>query len=171
MKLTNKVLIAMLFIAMLGGKATAKGIVTKVYMFGFAASFTDSIVHFTNIQAVDSAWTDQKTKFLLGRDNYSYQLKSYLTEKLSMPHRTCIVVFNTDRAKLEKEYVKMKRLYTEKKALGKYDVKYLEESSFKFTPVFAGYEEVEVEAEQEQPEKPAGKPKKKGPKPAGKPDK
>ena len=50
--------------------------VDKVYMFGFAASFNDSTVYFTNVQTVDSAWMDTKTKFLLGRDNYSYQLRN-----------------------------------------------------------------------------------------------
>ena len=29
-----------------------------------------------------------------------------------MPHRTCVVVYNQDRLKLEKEYLKMKRIYT-----------------------------------------------------------
>jgi len=92
--------------------ATAKTVVVpKMYMFGFAASFNDSIVHFTEIQAVDSVWIDAKTKFMAGRENYSYQLRDYLSEKAQMPHRTCVVFYNQDRQKLEKEYLKMKRIY------------------------------------------------------------
>ena len=93
--------------------ATAKTVVVpKMYMFGFAASFNDSIVHFTEIQAVDSVWIDAKTKFMAGRENYSYQLRDYLAERVQMPHRTCVVFYNQDRQKLEKEYLKMKRIYT-----------------------------------------------------------
>ena len=92
--------------------ATAKTVVVpKMYMFGFAASFNDSIVHFTEIQAVDSVWIDAKTKFMAGRENYSYQLRDYLAERVQMPHRTCVVFYNQDRQKLEKEYLKMKRIY------------------------------------------------------------
>ena len=34
--------------------------VPRMYMFGVAASFTDTIVHFTNIQPVDSAWIESR---------------------------------------------------------------------------------------------------------------
>ncbi|MBO6018030.1 MAG: hypothetical protein J6P41_01370 [Prevotella sp.] len=92
---------------------TAKNItVPKMYMFGFAASFNDSIVHFTDIQTLDNVWIDQKTHFLLGRENFSYQLRDFLADKMQMPHRTCVVIYNQDRQKLEKEYLKMKRIYT-----------------------------------------------------------
>ena len=37
----------------------------KMYIFGFSASFKNSIVYFTDIQELDSAWIDTKTKFLL----------------------------------------------------------------------------------------------------------
>ena len=98
---------------MLPSLTTAKvKVVPRMYMFGFAASFNDSIVHFTEIQAVDSVWIDAKTKFMAGRENYSYQLRDYLAERVQMPHRTCVVFYNQDRQKLEKEYLKMKRIYT-----------------------------------------------------------
>ena len=91
----------------------AEGItVPKMYMFGFAASFNDSIVHFTGIQQLDSVWVDKKTKLLLGRENYSYQLRDYMTDKLQMPYRTCVVFYNQDLQKLEKEFLKMRRIYT-----------------------------------------------------------
>ena len=86
------------------------GVVPKMYMFGFAASFSDSIVHFTDVQELKDVWIDTKTDFLLGRDSYSYQLRDYLAGK-NMGHRTCVVVFNKSRKKLEKELQKMKELY------------------------------------------------------------
>ena len=49
--------------------------VPRLYVFGIAASFNDSVVYITDIQQVDSAWMATKTKFLLGRNNYSNQLK------------------------------------------------------------------------------------------------
>ena len=91
--------------------AHAKNEVTKVYMFGFAASFNDSIVHFTRIQTVDSVSIDHKTTLMTGRENYSYQLRDYLATQ-NMPHRTCVVFYNQDRKKIEKQYLKMKRIYT-----------------------------------------------------------
>ena len=42
--------------------------VPHMYVFGFAASFKDSVVYMTEIQDVQKAWYDTKTKFLLGRD-------------------------------------------------------------------------------------------------------
>ena len=48
-----------------------------VYITGVSASFSDSLVYFTNIQYVDSAAADDKG-LLPGRAEYSMQLKEYL---------------------------------------------------------------------------------------------
>ena len=50
----------------------------KVYMFGFSASFNDSTVNFTDIQAVDAYVENNHTHFLVNRDEYSYQLRYYM---------------------------------------------------------------------------------------------
>lgn len=114
MRIVKYFMLIALFIASAHAMSlTAKNItVPKMYMFGFAASFNDSIVHFTDIQTLDNVWIDQKTHFLLGRENFSYQLRDFLADKMLMPHRTCVVIYNQDRQKLEKEYLKMKRIYT-----------------------------------------------------------
>ena len=110
--------------------------VPKVYIFGFSASFKNAVVYITDIQELDSAWIDSKTKFLLGRDTYSTQLKDYLTQSVNDPHRTCVVMFSTEKAKAEKKYMKLKRTYTVKaKAKDGYDVKYLDRKDFEFEPV------------------------------------
>ena len=108
-------------------------VVPKSYMFGFAASFNDSIVYFTDIQEVDSVWLTSKKAMLAGRSNYSYQLRDHFNTQLGMPNRTCIVISNVDRKKVEKKYNKMKKQYT--KRPGQYDVRYLSASDFKFTSV------------------------------------
>jgi hypothetical protein len=79
-----------------------------------------------------------------GRENYSYQLRDYLANKMQMPHRTCVVFYNEKREKLEKEYLKMKRIYTTGKKKSKkkdlqskshYDIREILSSDFKFQTV------------------------------------
>lgn len=142
--------------------------VPHVYMFGFSASFTDSIVYMTNVQTVDSAWIDTKTKFLLGRDSYSYQLKNFFTQKQNMQNRTCMVFFETDKNNAEKKFLKMKRKYTDN-AKNKYDVRYIEESDFRFTPVNMAPDEDESQTKTEKIKK-EKKERKERPGKAGRPE-
>lgn len=113
----------------------AKNLVTpKAYMFGFSASFNDSIVYFTDIQEVDSVWFMQKKGILAGRSNYSNQLRDYCAEKLDQPKRTCVVICSEKRKTVEKKYEKMKRKYSPKKG-SSYDVRFIPVSEFTFTSV------------------------------------
>lgn len=81
-----------------------------VYMAGASASFTDSLVYFTDIQFVDSASVDNKN-FLYGRSQYSSQLKDYLESKEGGRNRTCFMFYNTKKHKLQKELDKIKSKY------------------------------------------------------------
>ena len=108
--------------------------VPQAYMFGFVASFNDSTVYFTNIQQVDSVWVTKKKKFLAGRNQYSNQLREYFAQQRNMPNRTCVVVANVDRKKLEKKYIKMKNKYLVK-SKKPYDVRNISENDFKFEAV------------------------------------
>ncbi len=157
MNLTKTIAAAMLaLLAVSANKAEAKGkVIPCAYMFGFSASFTDSVVYFTNVQKVDSVWYDKSSKALLGRENYSLQLKNYLAGQMNMPNRTCLVVFGLTRKDAEKKFLKMKRLYTGK-SKGGYEVRSIDESSFKFLPIDMGY--VEDSTPLEAPEKPQGEP-------------
>ena len=109
-------------------------VVPKAYMFGFAASFTDSIVFFTHIQELDSVWVMPKKNILAGRSKYSYQLRNFCADSLGFKNRTVVVVSSLKRKDVEKKYAKMKKDYTVKHA-GKYDVHYIDASEFRFTPV------------------------------------
>ena len=108
--------------------------VPQAYMFGFVASFNDSTVYFTNIQQVDNAWVTKKKQFLAGRNQYSIQLREYFANQRNMPNRTCVVIANVDRKKLEKKYIKMKNKYLVK-SKKPYDVRNISESDFKFETV------------------------------------
>ena len=80
-----------------------------VYMAGVSASFTDSLVYFTDIQFLDSAQMDGKG-FLVGRSQYSVQLKDYLETKEGGKNRTCFMFFNLKKNKLQKELQKLKEI-------------------------------------------------------------
>ena len=104
---------------------------TKVFMYGFAASFNDSIVYITDIQTIDSAWIDSKTGFLYSRDNYSYQLRDFL-QRTGGEHPTCITAFAIKRKDIEKKYLSIKKRYTTK---GKFTIKYIEVKDFQYRPM------------------------------------
>jgi len=111
--------------------AMAENEVQQLYMFGFAASFNDSTVYFTDIQKVDSAYIDSKTKFLLERDNYSYQLRDHL-KKQGWATPTCVTTYAKSRDDAEKKFVAMKRKYV---ASGHYTIKYIPASEFQFQAI------------------------------------
>lgn len=132
-------------------------VVPKMYMFGFAASFNDTIVYFTDIQAIDSAWIEKKSGFLQSRNVYTSQMRTYLNDELSMPHRTCVVFYSTKRAKVEKKYLKMRHKYGHQKDGSEhFDVRYITEDQMRFRPVdLTGLDEAELaqQAEDEEQEK------------------
>ena len=105
--------------------------VPKLYAFGFSASFNDSIVYFTDIQEIDSAWINDKTDFLVSRDNYSYQLKNYFTN-IGQEHRTCVISFALKRKDIEEKYKKMKEKYVK---AGNFSIKTLGKNDFQFTTI------------------------------------
>lgn len=110
--------------------------VPHMYMFGFAASFKDSVVYMTEIQDVQKVWYDKKTKFLLGRDIYSSQLQEHFKEKMQMSDRVCVVVFAKSLKKAEKKYLKLRKKYlSDAKHTSSYEVRYITTQDFKFEPV------------------------------------
>jgi len=100
-----------------------------VYAFGVAASFTDTLVYYTDIQVLDSA---QLTKegFLLKRDLYSYQLKNYLVDNNLQENSTCMVYFSDKKGKLDKEASKLMEKYKKTKNVS---LVRLSPEKFKFT--------------------------------------
>ena len=87
-----------------------KGSHKPVYAFGISASFTDTVVYYTDIQLLDSVHLD-KGGFLPHRELYSYQLKNFLEFEMNLPNRTCMIYFSENRKKLEKEATKILSKY------------------------------------------------------------
>lgn len=81
-----------------------------MYIVGVSASFTDSLIYFTDIQFVDSVELD-KDKLLPMRGQYSDQLDAYLEYQLGLKDRTCFIYFDKKKQKLEKTIKKMKEEY------------------------------------------------------------
>lgn len=115
--------------------ALSKTRCTPIYLFGASASFNDSIVYFTDIQIIDSAWVDDNGMMLLGRSDYSYQLRSYLMGR-GETNRTCLVSFATKEKDILKKMEKMRKQFTgTKKHPKKYDIREIDDDEFKFTTV------------------------------------
>lgn len=111
MKLSKLVFVAIAVATILAASVQAKSNMKRVYIYGFASSFNDSTVYFTDVQAVDSAWLTSKNKFLVSRENYSYQLRDYLEDN-GFHHPTCMVSYDTSLKKLTKKYEKLRKKYT-----------------------------------------------------------
>lgn len=98
-----------------------------VYLAGVSASFTDSLVYFTDVQYLDSAAVDDKG-LLVGRALYSIQLKDYLEQKQNGKNRTCFMFFSRKKKNVQKELKKLKEKYTKGGSLFLQDVN----AEFKF---------------------------------------
>lgn len=135
MKILKYILLSLLLATTMPTEIQAKKVMKPImYMFGFSASFQDSIIYMTDVQEVKNVWYDSKTKFLLGREHYSSQLKNYLENSMQQPNRVCVVMFAETRKEAEKLFIKMRKEYTVK-AKGRYDVRYLTIGEFKFETI------------------------------------
>lgn len=103
----------------------------KVYMFGFSASFNDSLVYITDIQAVDSVMIEPKTDFLVGRTAYGNQLQFFLNDHKERPNTTCVVFFDKKLENLRKKYNKVLKRY---KNSNETILKTLTQDEFRFVP-------------------------------------
>jgi len=128
-------IVASLFIVL--AMCTASTLENKkngMYIVGVSASFTDSLIYFTDIQFVDSVNVD-KNKLLPMRSQYSDQLENYLEQVKGMKNRTCFIYFNEKKSKLEKNINKMKENYQKE---GKSILRELGDE-FKFSKAVAEY--------------------------------
>jgi len=106
------VLVTLLMFTVCFAASAKKDLKTGAYLFGLSYSFSDSLVHITNIQYVDSAQVD-KSHFLVKRAMYSYQLQNFLGQNKSLEHRTCVIFFSTKKKEIEKKYQKMHKQFSD----------------------------------------------------------
>lgn len=111
MKLRDLALTLVVATLLLPLSLQAKNEMKKAYLFGFAYSFNDSIVYFTDIQEMDSLWFTSKQHFLVNRDNYAYQLRDFLSS-IGQNNRTCIVEYAFKRKDIEKKWNKLNTRYS-----------------------------------------------------------
>lgn len=135
----KKHLLVVLACLLTGLAAEAAEKTKKVYVYGIAISFNDSTVYLTDIQKLDSAVVTSKTKFLYGRDNYSYQLRDYLKGKgFNTP--TCETTFALKQKDIEKKFIATKKRYGN----GKFTLKHLTPSEFQYTVIALDKDEEET---------------------------
>ncbi len=140
----RQVLIIAVFLLGWVNSSSAKGYKpAKVYMFGFAASFNDSTVYMTNIQKVDAYLANDRTHFLANRDDYSYQLRSYLQNSGLLSYPTCITMYAENEKSAMKKFDYLKNRYEKSKK--KYVVKSISDSQFSYKTItpdnYTSYEE------------------------------
>ncbi len=135
------------------GTLSAANEKSPVYMFGIVTSFNDSVLYMSQVQLVDSAYIDKKTKFLYSRENYSFQLKNYM-KSLGIENPTCITIYGFKKNKVEKKYSKIRKKYADK---DKYFIKYLAADEFKFTPIIPN----DLDSPEEEANEPKSKKKEK----------
>ena len=97
-----KILCSLLLVLTVCSAFSLKGS-KSVYIVGVSASFTDSLVYFTEIQLLDSVSLDKN--------------KNYLENEEGLTNRTCFVYFSNSRKKLQKTINKMKTKYQKGKTL------------------------------------------------------
>ena len=83
----------------------------KIYLFGVSQQLTDSVVYITAIHEIESIDLEKKTSFLPYRAAFSYQLESFLEDKLYLANQTSCVFYSEKRKKLSKELYKVKKFY------------------------------------------------------------
>lgn len=123
-----KIFISLFVVLALSTASTLENKKKGMYIVGVSASFSDSLIYFTDVQFMDSVELG-KDKLLPMRGQYSDQLDNYLEQNLGLSNRTCFIYFDGKKQKLEKIIKKMKDKYLKE---GKVVLKETGED-FKFT--------------------------------------
>lgn len=103
----------------------------SVYMIGVGISLVDSMVFITDMQPVDSVTIEKKTKFLMDRQLYSFQLQRYLEANFNGGPYVPSVFFGSKRKKMERQYLSLHKRYVNSKGLR---MVLVDRSQFRFKP-------------------------------------
>ncbi|MCQ2244014.1 MAG: hypothetical protein MJZ32_07125 [Bacteroidaceae bacterium] len=109
-------------------------IVADMQAYGYATSLNDSVIYVTEIMKLPVARVDRKNGFLSKRADYSNQLKDYM-KSIGVEHATCAIVFNRNKVKLNKIFIKMLAKAQKKKH---YVIKTISEQEFSFKDPMIG---------------------------------
>lgn len=132
----SKRIVFLTIVAVQALSGQAKIVITPGYGFGFAASFCDSTVYFTEIQYMDSLFMEDRSKLVIGTENFSAQLKTYMESQLDETNRTCVFFYDVKQADLEKQRKKLWERYANpKKGQGRFIMKTVKANDFAFSCV------------------------------------
>ena len=132
MKITKIILCLGLLWMVCAGTAEAKKHRVKqksLYMMGVAISHLDSAVFITDMMLVEGLTVEKKTKFLMDRQLYSLQLKSYLESAYEGGPFVPAVYFSTSKKKMERRYLSMHKRYMQG---GEMQTVLVDQSQFRF---------------------------------------
>lgn len=129
MKYIQILFVSLLVFGLCSAFSFKKGDSKPVYAFGISASFTDTVVYFTDIQILDSAKLT-KEGFLEHRDVYSYQLRNYMDASNLQPNSTCMIYFSDNKKNIDKEFNKTLGRYKKSKNIS---LRRIESDKFSFT--------------------------------------
>lgn len=80
----------------------------RVYLYGVATNFNDSVTYITQVQHLDSVIIHPNGA-LQNYSIYSMQLKVYLEGTLNEINQTSAVIYSDNKKKLEKRFVKTRK--------------------------------------------------------------
>ena len=143
------------FACLLCQNAGAKVKQKPVYIFGFAESFTDTLGYITDVQRLETAYVDAKTKFLIGRNMYSVQLQQYLQQNEDCKYPVTSIFFGDKKEKLMKKQLSLRNKYE------KYRDYTIKSVDYVFTPEVYVEQEVEESLDADNADKKASKKSKK----------
>lgn len=106
-------LLTLTFAGSLSVEAKKKIEPATIYAFTYGTCFSDSTVYLSTVQQLVGAKLENDSKFLARRSAYSATFKTFLDTKYDATH-TCAVFFATNRTKLEKKYLKLKKKHQKK---------------------------------------------------------
>ncbi len=134
--LTFLLMLALMVAGTQRAAAKSKPRVQRVYIFGFSASFTDSLACITPVQQLDSAWVDPSHGMLMDRALYSLQLQYHVESAYGVSNNTCAVFFAKSQRKAERQWNKLRRRYSKDQ-----NVKFRELNASDFSFKAENYEE------------------------------
>jgi hypothetical protein len=102
-----------------------------VYGFAYATSLKDSVVYVSTIQQIPDAQIG-RDGFLNYRADFGAQFGAYVQQYFDHPNVTSVVVFHKKRKKLEKRYLKMRKLAQQEQGKRIVEINY---SDFKFQTI------------------------------------
>jgi hypothetical protein len=104
------------------------GLQKKIYFFGIAKSYADSVTFLTGIVPMDNVNINKNTKGVDNLEMYTEQLNNYFKQQ-GLSGYICATFFSEKSKDIEKQYLKLKKKISKQKGM---TLKVLNDSDFKY---------------------------------------